>query len=171
VTHRPKGVFARRLTDFNECLEIAIAEYKSDPSSEINHSAMVGFMKIMKDLFESYQDLDDPQESAERLVKQVIYPYMQGMTRQVIESFRNILDDVSPSLVSDFQKEQLKDGLKDGLKKITESTRVEFNRAVKTLEVVFEAKLSNLYMKPQPITGNDSRLGEDDQSEPEQEAA
>lgn len=145
----PKEVFSRRMRDFDECLEIAIAEYKNDPDSESNYNAMNGFMKTMKDLFEAYQDLDDPQEVAEKIVKQIIYPYMSGTVKTNVNSFRSIIEDMSPTMVTDFQREQFRDGLKDALRKIEENTRNEFNRAIKTLEAVFQASLTSLYMRPQ----------------------
>jgi hypothetical protein len=143
-----KELFARRMRDFDECTEIAIQEFKNDPSSETAHVAMNGFMKTMESLYKSYQDLDDPQETAERVIKQIVFPYMNAMTRVVAETFKSIAEEIGPSFVSDFQREQLSDSLRDAGRKMSDATRNEFNRAVKTLEVVYGAKLDSLYMKP-----------------------
>lgn len=164
----PKEVFSRRMRDFDECLEIAIAEYKNDPESESNYNAMNGFMKTMKDLYESYQDLDDPQEVAERIVKQIVYPFMSGIVKINLSAFRSMIEDMSPTLVSEFQREQFREGLKDATRRIEESVRSEFNRAVKTLEVVYQANLSSLFLRPQGSTGAASL---DEAGEQKKEAA
>lgn len=143
-----KELFARRMRDFDECLEIATAEYKNDPQSEANYNAMNGFMKTLKDLFSAYEELEDPQELAERLIKQIIYPFMQGMIRLNVEAFRDVNNDVGQTLITPFQREQLNDGLKDALRRIDEHVRNEFNRAVKTLETIFEVKMDTLYLRP-----------------------
>jgi hypothetical protein len=148
----PKEVFSRRMRDFDECLEIAVQEYKNDPASETNHAAMNGFMKTMKELYESYQDLDDPQEVAEKIVKQLVYPFMSGVIKLNIDAFRTMIEDMSPTMVSEFQRDQFREGLKDSARKIEEKVRGEFNRAIKTLEVVYQANLSSLYLRPQAST-------------------
>ena len=164
----PKEVFSRRMRDFDECLEIAIAEYKNDPESESNYNAMNGFMKTMENLYKSYQDLDDPQEVAERIVKQIVYPFMSGIVKINLSAFRSMIEDMSPTLVSEFQREQFREGLKDATRRIEESVRTEFNRAVKTLEVVYQANLSSLFLRPQGSTGAASL---DEAGEPKKEAA
>jgi arginyl-tRNA synthetase len=144
-----KELFARRLRDFDEALEIATQEYKSDPSSEVNHAAMNGFMKTMESLHRSYQELDDPQEIADRIVKQVVHPYMHALTRLNVQACHDLEEDLQGTLVSAFQREQLRDHLKEMMRKLVDTTRDEFNRAVKTLEVVYAgAKLDALYLKP-----------------------
>jgi hypothetical protein len=149
-TEKPSAreLFARRMHDFDECLEIATQEYKNDPQSEANYNAMNGFMKTLKELFSAYEELEDPQELSERLVKQVIFPFMRGIIQINVESFRSIMADIGPTLVSEFQREQLNEGLKETMKKIEESTRNEFNRSVKTLEEIFEVKMDTLYLRP-----------------------
>lgn len=148
----PKEVFSRRMRDFDECLEIAIAEYKNDPESESNYNAMNGFMKTMESLYKSYEDLDDPQEVAERIVKQIVYPFMSGVVKINLAAFRSMIEDMSPTLVSEFQREQFREGLKDATRKIEENVRSEYNRAIKTLEVVYQANLATLFLRPQGST-------------------
>jgi hypothetical protein len=148
----PKEVFSRRMRDFDECLEIAIAEYKNDPESESNYNAMNGFMKTMESLYRSYEDLDDPQEVAERIVKQIVYPFMSGVVKINLAAFRSMIEDMSPTLVSEFQREQFREGLKDATRKIEENVRSEYNRAIKTLEVVYQANLATLFLRPQGST-------------------
>jgi len=160
-----KEMFSRRLRDFDECTEIAIQEFKNDPSSETAHVAMNGFMKTMESLYKSSQELDDPQEIAERIIKQVVFPYMNAMTKVVAETFKNIAEEIGPSFVSDFQREQLSDSLRDSARKMSDTTRNEFNRAVKTLEVVYGAKLDALYMKPSAVKRDETLTPSTEQQE------
>lgn len=156
-----RAIIAARIHDFQEVLDLAKNEYLSNPDSESNYNAMNGFMKTMKDLFKAYQDLDDPQDVAEKIVKQIIAPYMANTVRQVIDSAKKIMEDLQPTLANEYQTAQLRDGLNDSLRQLRETTRTEYNRAVKTLEVVCEVKLDTLLMRPEPLgTGADVFAGQ-----------
>jgi len=150
-----REIFSARVKDFQEVLDMAKQEYLSNPDSESNYNAMIGFMKIMKDLYKAYQELDDPQDISDKIVKRILAPFMSAMIAHNINTFKKVIDDLLPSLPSDYQKEQVRDTLNDALRGMRESMRNEYNRAVVTVGVVCEAKVDNLLIKQDPVVTKD----------------
>ena len=150
----PRQVFMRSLVDFQECLQIAMTEYKNNPDSETNHAAMNGFMKTIDGMYKSMEKLGDPAGQACEVVKRVIAPHMKAVGSLNIRVFKMILEEISPTLTNSFQRTQLEDGLKDALKKLQANTRDEYNRAVRTTAEIFNVNIDNMLMKPGPVSGD-----------------
>jgi hypothetical protein len=154
-TPSAKELITARINDFQNALDMALQEYMSDPGSETNHAAMVGFMKTLKDMFKSLKELDDPTDVASNVVRNIIGPFMKNSTVHMIESSRKIMEDLTPTMTNDYQREQMRECLNDALRVHRDKMRTEYNRAVRTLEIVYNAKLDTLMLRPEPSTGVD----------------
>lgn len=153
----PKALLLERVHDFQEVTDMAKQEYLSNPESESNYNAMTSFMKTTTALLKAVQDLDDPQDVAEKIVKQILSPYMANITRHFIDAVKKAMEDLEPTLANEYQTAQLRDCFNDALRGLREKMRTEYNRGVKTVEVVCEVKLDSLMMRPEPLaTGVDA---------------
>lgn len=150
-----RDIFAARIKDFQEVLDMAKQEYLSNPDSESNYNAMIGFAKVVKELYKASQELDDPQDISDKIVKRILAPFMSSMIAHNINTFKKVIDDLLPSLTSEYQREQVRDTLNDALRGMRESMRNEYNRAVVTVGVVCEAKVDNLLIKQGPVVTQD----------------
>lgn len=150
-----KSVILARVNDFQNALDTAFQEYMSDPGSETNHAAMVGFMKTLESMFKALKSLDDPTDTATSIVKNVVGRLTQQASVVAVESARKIFEDLTPTLTNDYQREQLREILNDMLRLHRERSREEYNRAVSTLGTVYGVKLDTLMMKVEPMTGVD----------------
>jgi hypothetical protein len=150
-----KDLITARISDFQNALDMALQEYMSDPGSETNHAAMVGFMKTLKDMLKSLKELDDPTDIASNVVRNVIGPFMKNSTVHMVESSRKIMEDLTPTMTNDYQREQMRECLNDALRLHRDKLRNEYNRAVRTLEIVYSVKLDTLMIRPEPAAGVD----------------
>ena len=145
-----KQVFAARIQDLEEVFDRAKQEYLDNPDSESNHVAMTGFGRLIKDLYKAHQDMDDPKDVAEKIIKHILAPFIRNATQHYIETSKKIIGDLEATLSNDYQKATLNDELMASLRAYKEKLRDEYNRAVKTVEVVCDVKLDHMLMKPNP---------------------
>ena len=149
----PRQVFMRSLVDFQECLQIAMTEYRNNPDSETNHAAMNGFMKTIDGMYKSMDKMGGTKEKAEKVVTGLVAPYINALDRAVVQVLISLREDLAPTLPNAFQKEQLTDSLRTAMKLFRTRTRDEYNRAVKTLADLLETDLDHKLMKPAPVSG------------------
>jgi len=142
-----KQVFAARIQDLEEVFDRAKQEYLDNPDSESNHVAMTGFGRLIKDLYKAHQDMDDPKDVAEKIIKHILAPFIKNATQHYIETSKKIIGDLEATLSNDYQRATLNDELMASLRAYKEKLRDEYNRAVKTLE---DVKLAHMMMKPNP---------------------
>ena len=145
-----KQAFAERIHDLQEVFDRAKQEYLDNPDSESNHVAMTGFGRLIKDLYKAHQEMDDPQDVAEKIIKHILAPFLKNATQHYIETSKKIIGDLDATLSNDYQKATLNDELMASLRVYKEKLRDEYNRAVKTVEVVCDVKLAHMLMKPNP---------------------
>jgi hypothetical protein len=146
-TLNPKLMIERMALDLEECVVLALAEYKADPSSEAGYTALTSLATTFKEFIKSRESLNDPQEIAESVVLQILRPLIYAMLRSTISAFDGVNKELSLTFNSDTQREKFKETLGDMLKALTSQIKTDYNRGVHTLEEVYGVELHHLFLK------------------------
>jgi len=144
---KPKEMLERLAIEIDECLVVALSEYKADPTSETGYNALSSLATTFKELIKSRESLDDPQEIAESVVLQILRPMIYAVLKSLITSFDHVNKELSLTFNSDNQRHKFKEAIQDMLKSLTSDIKVDYNRGVHTLEDVYGVDLSHLFLK------------------------
>lgn len=149
---KPKEMLERLAIEIDECLVVALSEYKADPTSETGYNALSSLATTFKELIKSRESLDDPQEIAESVVLQILRPMIYAVLKSLITSFDHVNKELSLTFNSDNQRHKFKETIQDMLKALTSDIKVDYNRGVHTLEDVYGVDLSHLFLKKADTT-------------------
>lgn len=146
-TLNPKAMIERLALEIDECVVIALSEYKADPTSESGYTALASLAGTLKELIKSRESLNDPQEIAESVVTQILRPLVYSILRSTITAFDGVNKELALTFNSDAQRAKFKEALEDMLKGLTAQIKTDYNRGVHTLEDVYGVELQHLFLK------------------------
>lgn len=143
----PKEMIERLMRDIDECVVLALSEYRADPSSETGYNALTSLTTTLKELIKSREALNDPKEIAESIVLQILRPMIYSMLKSTITNFDRINKELSLTFSSETQRERFKEAIEEMLVSLTAQVKTDYNRGVSTLEEVYGVELDRLYLK------------------------
>lgn len=139
----PRALFSKRLADVDEAFEEVKQRFFDDPGNEVYLKGMNDFAKTLRELVQSYNDLEDPKAIAEMIVKRALRPMMMGQLTPIIEAMSNMQLEMS-SFLPEHTRAMVETSVISATRSMQESSRVEYNRAVNTLSTLFNVDLSDM---------------------------
>jgi len=139
----PRALFSKRLADIDEAFEIAKDKFFDDPGNETYMKGMNDFAKTLRELIQSYNDLEDPRAVADVMVRRVIRPLTMGQLTPIVEALSNLQVEMS-SFLPEHARGMVETSIVGAVKKLRDTTKIEYNRAVETLSQMFEVDLNDM---------------------------
>ena len=144
---KPREIVDRLIKDLDECVVLALAEYRADPSSETGYNAVSSITSTLNALIKAHDNLNDPQETAESIVTSIMRPLVKSVLSTLIKNFDTLNKELSLTFTSENQRMRFKDSLSDVLRAVSDQVRGDYNRGVRTLEGVYNVPLDKMYLK------------------------
>lgn len=139
----PRALFSKRLADVDEAFDEVKQRFFDDPGNEVYLKGMNDFAKTLRELVQSYNELEDPKAIAEMIVKRALRPMMMGQLTPIIEAMSNMQLEMS-SFLPEHTRAMVETSVISATRSMQESSRVEYNRAVNTLSTLFNVDLSDM---------------------------
>ena len=137
----PRALFSKRLSDIDEAFEVAKDRFFDDPGNEAHMKGMNDFAKTLRELVDAFNNLENPADTADVIIKRIIRPLVMGQIDPIIESLSNMQTEVS-SFLPEHSRAMLETSVLGAVRRMQEASRVEYNKAVSTLSQLFNVDLT-----------------------------
>lgn len=137
----PRALFSKRLSDIDEAFEVAKDRFFDDPGNEAHMKGMNDFVKTLRELVDAFNNLENPADTADVIIKRIIRPLVMGQIDPIIESLSNMQTEVS-SFLPEHSRAMLETSVLGAVRRMQEASRVEYNKAVSTLSQLFNVDLT-----------------------------
>lgn len=138
----PRALFSKRLSDIDEAFEVAKDKFFDDPGNEAHMKGMNDFVKTLRELVDAFNNLEDPADTADVIIKRIIRPLVMGQINPIIESLSNMQTEVS-AFLPEHSRAMLETSVLGSVRRMQEASRIEYNKAVSTLSQLLNVDLTN----------------------------
>ncbi len=139
----PRALFSKRLSDIDEAFDAVRDRFFDDPGNEVYVKAMNDFARTLRELVQSYNDLEDPKEIATTIVVRVLRPFLMEMLKPVVESLDNMQTEMS-TFLPEHTRAMIETSVLGAVRKMQTQTSIEFNKAVSTVSTIYQVDLQEL---------------------------
>lgn len=138
----PRALFSKRLSDIDEAFEVAKDKFFDDPGNEAYMKGMNDFIKSLRELVDAFNNLENPADTADVIIKRILRPLVMGQIDPIIESLSNMQTEVS-AFLPEHSRAMLETSVLGAVRRMQEASRVEYNKAVSTLSQLLNVDLTN----------------------------
>lgn len=139
----PRALFSKRLSDIDEAFDAVRDRFFDDPGNEVYVKAMNDFARTLRELVQSYNELEDPKEVATTVVVRVLRPFLMEMLKPIVESLDNMQTEMS-TFLPEHTRAMIETSVLGAVRKMQAQTSIEFNKAVSTVSTIYQVDLQDL---------------------------